>query len=660
MAAQDQGGDGRGAGIDPRTAALGAEAGLLPLPVGTVLERGFVIRSVLGRGGFGVTYMAEHTGIGRRVALKEHFPEQFAIRQGLSVRPTSAGSQMFKWGLDRFLDEARRLGQFKHPSIVDVTDVFEANGTAYMALAYEDGETLGKWLERLGRPPTQAELDRIVAPILDALEHVHGHDILHRDIAPDNIMLRRDGTPALIDFGAARQAMAERSQTLTGIVKHGYSPPEQYTRSSARHGPWSDIYALGATLYRAITGASPQEAPDRQIDDALAPLDALAAKGYRPAFLAALAQALALKPAERPQSVAAWRAALLQSPPKSEQRTAPAPPKPTPPPSGLIIEPPPRRSNVARYVGVAALVALVAVGAYVAGQRAGLSGSPRTEIATLTPGPGSRPKSPADGLDSALTVTPGSGQSFRDCPTCPEMVVVPAGRFTMGSPENEPERSSVEGPQLQVTIGQPFAVGKFEVRFAEWDACRAEGGCTHNPGDEGWGRGNRPVINVSWDDITKEYLPWLSRKTGKTYRLLSEAEWEYAARAGTTTPFWWGYSITPTQANYDGTAEPYNGGGAKGVYRKQTVPVDTFAANAWGLHNVHGNVWEWVEDCYTDSYNGAPSDGSARKTACAESSPVVRGGSWSGIPWLLRSAIRSRGTAGSRGSGLGFRVGRTL
>ena len=144
MAVED--GKSGGLSIDPRTAALGAEAGSLPLPVGTVLERGFVIRSVLGRGGFGITYMAEHTGLGRRVALKEHFPEQFSVRQGLSVRPTSAGAAMFKWGLDRFLEEAKRLAQFKHPSVVDVSDVFEANGTAYMALAYEDGETLGQWL----------------------------------------------------------------------------------------------------------------------------------------------------------------------------------------------------------------------------------------------------------------------------------------------------------------------------------------------------------------------------------------------------------------------------------------------------------------------------------------------------------------------------------
>ena len=303
--------NGAEANSDPRIAALGVEAGSLPLPVGTLLERGFVIRSVLGRGGFGITYMAEHTGLKKRVALKEHFPERFAVREGLSVRATSSGAHMFKWGLNRFLEEARHLAGFTHSSIVDVTDVFEANGTAYMALTYEDGETLPAWRGRLGRPPTQSELDGLMSPILDALEHVHGQSILHRDLAPDNIMLRRDRTPVLIDFGAARQAMGERSQTLTSIVKHGYSPPEQYTRTSARHGPWSDIYALGATLYWALTGRTPQEAPDRQLGEKLMDLRRLSSKRYRPSFLSGVMHALALRPEDRPQSITEWRLTLL-------------------------------------------------------------------------------------------------------------------------------------------------------------------------------------------------------------------------------------------------------------------------------------------------------------------------------------------------------------
>ncbi len=216
-----------------------------------------------------------------------------------------------------------------------------------------------------------------------------------------------------------------------------------------------------------------------------------------------------------------------------------------------------------------------------------------------------------------------------------------------------------EGPQHKVTIAKPFAVGRFAVTFAEWDACVAAGGCGgYKPGDSGWGRGDRPVINVSWDDA-KAYVAWLSKKTGATYRLLSEAEREYAARAGTTTPFWWGSSITPEQANYDGSMAPYKGGGKKGQYRKKTLPVKSFEPNPWGLYQVHGNVWEWVEDCWNDSYNGAPADGSALDKRRLQQSRFARRLLGSD-PQILRSAYRFGDTTDDRYNGIGFRVARTL
>ena len=238
-----------------------------------------------------------------------------------------------------------------------------------------------------------------------------------------------------------------------------------------------------------------------------------------------------------------------------------------------------------------------------------------------------------------------------------EMVVVPAGSYLMGSPSSEERRFDHEGPVHRVTISEPFAVGVHEVTFDEWGACVSAGGCGgYRPDDQGWGRGRRPVINVSWEDAQR-FVEWLREETGEPYRLLSEAEWEYVARAGTSTPFHTGRTISTSQANYDGNYT--YGNGRKGEYRERTVPVGSFGANAFGLHDVHGNVWEWVQDCWNDSYRGAPSDGSAwERGDCSRR--VVRGGSWLSEPWYLRSADRFGFDSGSRGYKLGFRVARRL
>ena len=236
---------------------------------------------------------------------------------------------------------------------------------------------------------------------------------------------------------------------------------------------------------------------------------------------------------------------------------------------------------------------------------------------------------------------------FKECQQCPEMVVVPAGRFTMGAPGNEPGADANDKQQVGIAISKPFAVGSFAVTFDEWDACAADGGCgDYQPSDRDWGRGRRPVINVSWHDAQK-YVAWIKRKTGKTYRLLSEAEREYVTRAGTTTPFWWGTSVRPERANYDGS----------GVH--QTVPVDSFAPNPWGLYNVHGNVHEWTQDCWNETNMGNPGDGSARTSGNCDAR-VNRGGNWVN-PWFtLRASYRHRNGIDHRDDYVGFRVARTL
>ena len=250
------------------------------------------------------------------------------------------------------------------------------------------------------------------------------------------------------------------------------------------------------------------------------------------------------------------------------------------------------------------------------------------------------------------------GRVFRDCAECPEMVVIPAGSFMMGSPAGEEGRYVNEGPVHRVTIAAPFAAGKYEVTFEEWEACVAGGGCGgYRPGDSGWGRGRRPVGNVSWED-GKEYVEWLSKKTGTEYRLLSEAEWEYAARAGTTGPFHFGTTISTDQANYGGNVT--YGSGRKGVFRKRTVPVGSFPANRFGLHDMHGNALEWVEDCWHKDYSRAPTDGSARQSGGTCMQRVLRGGSWVNVCMDIRSANRYANVAGTRVGGIGFRVARTL
>lgn len=254
------------------------------------------------------------------------------------------------------------------------------------------------------------------------------------------------------------------------------------------------------------------------------------------------------------------------------------------------------------------------------------------------------------------------GQVFRECGVCPEMIVVPAGTAVIGSPPGERGRDAAkELPQRQIRIAAPFAVSRFQVTFAEWDACVAEGGCNNwTQGDAGWGRGRRPAIFVSWNDA-RAYVAWLSGKTGGAYRLLSEAEWEYAARGCRapcpSTPFWFGETVLPEYANYNSMFA--YAGGSKATPKRRTVPVDEGPANAFGLVHMVGNVRQWVEDCW--SLPAGPGPGDARPATGGDCTRrVVRGGSWNDEPGELRSAARSWEAADVRTNRIGFRIARTL
>ena len=242
------------------------------------------------------------------------------------------------------------------------------------------------------------------------------------------------------------------------------------------------------------------------------------------------------------------------------------------------------------------------------------------------------------------TVVADDDGGFRDCKECPEMVVLPSGSFVMGSTESDSGSQPKERPRHEVDI-QSFALGKYEITFAEWDACVSDGGCDHEPDDQGWGRGSRPVVNVNWKDA-KQYVAWLSGRTGEVYRLPSESEWEYAARAGTTTQYAFGDDITEAQANF-------------GSIFGRTTDAGSYPPNAWGLHDMHGNVREWVEDVYNTSYEGAPSDGSPWLDG-NEGKRTIRSGSWNYSPDIMRSAYRDHHPQARRAFDLGFRVARSL
>ena len=668
------------------------------LPQDYRLEEYELVRVLDRPGGFGITYLGFDDHLDKAVAIKEYLPSDIATRTDNHrvVPQTSEAREDFEWGLERFLYEAQTLARFDHRHIVKVHRYFEAHGTAYIAMDYVEGETLSAYLERKGTL-SEAELEGILYPLLDGLAVVHGAGILHRDIKPANIMIRaEDDSPVLIDFGAARQAIGERTHSLMLILTPGYAPIEQYPGGSAQ-GPWTDLYALGAVCYRALTGQMPEVATERVRDDPLVPVSQRCAGQASARFLSAIDAALSVYGGDRPQSIAAWREALEASGPvlargqgrgasrreqatqrvdvrvAAQQDTAEGAPvvrdsEPNALPAGQPL--------LKRLAVVLSIVAVLLVGgkiyvdhaerialekqrqaqaveeARLAAEQAEKQRRER-EQAALEKQRREREQAALEKQRQEQAALEKQrrerqpGRRFKDCAACPEMVVVPTGSFMMGSPSSEKGRDSDEGPQHRVRIAQPFAVGVYEVTFAEWDACVSAGGCNgHSPADRGWGRGQRPVIDVSWNDA-QAYVKWLSNKTGKRYRLLSEAEWEYVARAGTETPFHFGMTISTDQANYNRN------------YRAQTMEAGSFPSNGYGLHDVHGNVDEWVQDCWNDSYLGAPTDGSAWTSGDC-SGRVLRGGSWDSKHRNLHLADRDWVPINYRSIRAGFRVARTF
>jgi TPR repeat protein len=276
----------------------------------------YEIRDILGQGGFGITYLAYDKNLAHEVAIKEYMPIDLATRavDGSVVPVSQDHVERYEWGLERFIEEARTLGQFKHPNIVRVRNVFKANNTAYMVMDYELGESLQEILSRR-KVLEEADIATVIFPIMDGMKQVHAHGFIHRDIKPANIFIRVDGEPVLLDFGSARQAMEQSRVSLTSLFSKGYAPIEQYN-SEEGQGPWTDIYALGATMYRAVAGVPPADAVDRSSAisvvgrDTYVPASEIGEGRYSRALLEAIDYAMRFRRPDRPQTITEWQAVL--------------------------------------------------------------------------------------------------------------------------------------------------------------------------------------------------------------------------------------------------------------------------------------------------------------------------------------------------------------
>ena len=636
------------------------------VPTGTVL-REYTLEAMLGCGGFGIVYRARHNERGHPVAIREFLPIELAVREGTTVRPRrEADSKQFKDELRRFEEEARTLIEFDgHSSVVACRDFFRARGTGYLVMDYEDGESLAELLLRRqseGRPFAESDLLAVMAPLLEGLARVHEAGLVHGDINPSNILIRhQDNQPVLIGFARAKQGAARHGKLLAPYTR-GYAALEQVA-GVGEVGPWTDIYGMGALMWRMVAdgqlpGGPPDPLPvERRAHAALIgkqdPLPAAFGLGegrFNPSRLAVIDRCMCLKEGDRFQSCHDLLEAL-RNPPMERTRDRGL---------GETVRSPTVPGNRKTWkLAVAALVA-VAGGAMVLTQWWNADGGDRVSGVNAPEAASSRSSSTAEDEDSGPSEEPGRdplaerdaqlaatpGKHLRDCHGCPELVVIPQGSYSMGSTAPEYGRSSDEVPQHEVSIAYPLAVGIYELTFREWDICVDGGGCNgYSPDDQGWGREWRPVVGVSWEDA-QAYLQWISSRTGLVYRLPSEAEWEYVARAGTQAQYYVGEEITPDWANYG-----WNVG--------MTLGVGSYRANAFDLHDMLGNVWEWVADCWNGSYDGVPTDGGAWMTGdCTQR--VLRGGSWHDSPTNLRSSNRHKEHSGTRNPNVGFRVVRNL
>ena len=639
------------------------------------------IKLISDEGGFGRTYLAEDI---------DKLDEKCVIKQFV---PKTQGSQAIKKAKELFAQEARQLQQLgKHPQIPYLIAYFSENGYMYLVQEYIEGKPLDKlffnqgcWNERQVRD--------FLGDILPILEFIHQHKVIHRDIKPPNIMCRDlDSKFVLIDFGASKDLAATVAAKGTQIGTFGYSAFEQMRGGEAYQS--SDLYSIGVTCFYLLTKVSPNQLFLDQGYQWVEDWQKHLQQSISPQLREVLGKLLPKKRHNRYQTAAEVIAALKSPQPKPQPKPQPQPqPQPQSQQKTSPSLPPPKtitRGEFLKFLGYLGTGVLATVGISTILNQEGKNSteinnkpedspqpSPSNSPTPETVNPPARKEQPTFSFETVTVNERGEiknhttkqAQYFRvNLPgnISLDMVKIPGGRFLMGSPENEKGRYDNESPQHWVTVPE-FYMGKYEVTQEQWQAIMG-----NNPS---YFKGvKRPVEKVSWNSC-QEFCTKLSEQTGGTFRLPSEAEWEYACRSVTSDqlsviseeltveewnekyhqPFHFGEAITSDLANYRGTSiyafEP------EGVYRRETTEVGSFPPNAFGLYDMHGNVWEWCEDGYHSSYQGAPQDGSAwLNNNNNDTTKALRSGSWFSIPGYCRAANRLYSFPGDRRYYFGFRV----
>jgi len=594
------------------------------LPNGTLLQEGkYKIVRFISSGGFGITYEAEHVMLHKRVAIKEFFVKEFCYRDTDTCR-VSVITQNKTGLIDRlnhkFVEEARAIFEFHHPHIVQVHDVFNENNTSYYVMDYIDGRPLEDIIKAEGKLP-EARALKYSHQVADALKYIHGRHRLHLDIKPSNVMIDSHDNAILIDFGASKQydeVSGENTSTLLGIYSAGYAPVEQLTRSFVKFSAETDIYALGATMYKMLTGTTPPSS-DRLISDmeSLEPLP----ETISPSTRLAVEKAMELKVPNRPHSVDELLAILNQGI-NDETTTIKDGKKQISTPQVDPSQPKDKKTwpNGFILLGLALVVTMMVA------------------WFKLSPHKPKSPTPPAAEVEVVEVAVPVEEAMVAE-DLISNMVYVQGGTFTMGATaEQENDANSDEEPAHKVTLSS-YYIGKYEVTQEEWSAVMGENPSKLRNNDK------NPVENVSWDDC-QEFISKLNTMTGKNFRLPTEAEWEYAARGGSKSR---GYKYAGSD-NVNDVA--WHSGNTKNA-SYSTHPVGQKRSNELGLYDMSGNVYEWCQDWY-GAYASHPQ---TNPTGPASGSyRVLRSGGWCNLAKRCRVSSRIHCNPFDRSINFGLRL----